>query len=552
MITNYLSRSGEHLTVSKNPVADLRLNRADGITLWLCFLLFLVMIIGLVPVISATAPDASFTVNHTSGDKPLAVQFIDTSTHTPTKWFWSFGDGVSSVDSDPTHAYTKTGTYTVTLTVTNADGSDTLSRGDYITCTESNASPVASFTSTGATGAIPLTVKFIDTSTENPTSWAWSFGDGGTSAEQDPSHTYTKKGTYTVTMTATNSGGSATVTKDSYVTVSEEAIAPDASFTATTTAGTIPFTVKFIDTSSNSPTSWLWTFGDGYSALTQNPTHTYTQAGDYTVTMTATNSQGSSTATEPDYITAEMAVPIASFKADVTSGTAPLVVQFNDTSNNSPTSWSWYFGDEGSSTVQNPLHVFNDKGSYTIVLTVKNSEGSNSTSRPKYINVSALVTPSASFSVDTSSGLEPLTVHFTDTSINKPTSWQWTFGDGSSSSEQNPVHTYYSAGTYTIVLTVTNSQGSDTYTSSGRITVMGTTTLPTATPAITEEVMTMGPTNAPEVTQTPAASGTGSLSGTPSWLIPALFIIVIAVVIVILILRRRPPRGYSGSRGRDL
>jgi PKD repeat protein len=550
LITDNLSRQRKYLTFPKNPAAGLRLNRTNQDTAW-HLLIIIALICGLVPVVSATAPGASFTANQTSGDKPLSVQFIDTSTNTPTSWFWSFGDGVSSLDSDPAHTYTKAGTYTVTLTVTNADGSDTSSKSNYITCTASNASPLASFTSTGATGSKPLTVKFIDTSTETPTSWAWSFGDGGTSTEQNPSHTYAKKGTYTVTMTATNSGGSATITKDSYITVSEEAVAPSASFTATTTAGTIPFTVKFIDTSSNSPTSWLWTFGDGYSAIIQNPTHTYAQQGDYTVTMTATNSQGSSTATKPDYIIAEMAIPIASFNADITSGTAPLVVQFNDTSNNSPTSWSWYFGDEGSSTVQNPLHVFTSKGSYTIVLTVKNSEGSNSTSRAKYINVSALVSPSASFSVDRSSGPDPLTVHFTDTSVNKPTSWQWTFGDGSTSTEQDPVHTYYSAGTYTVVLTASNSQGSDTYTSAGRITVTGITTPPTATPVVTEEVLTLAPTNVPEETQAPASSGTGSPAASSGWLIPALVIVVVVVVIVILILRRRPPMGH-GSRGRDL
>lgn len=550
---NHLSGLGEPISISKNPVAGIRLTRTTRNTVW-PLLLLLVMLVGLVPVVCANAPVASFTANLTTGENPFAVQFVDTSTNSPAQWFWSFGDGTSSSESDPVHTYTIDGDYTVTLTVTNADGSHTVTRTGYISCTESAALPVPAFTSSATSGSKPFTVKFIDTSTESPTAWAWSFGDGATSAEQNPSHTYTKKGTFTVTLTVTNSGGSATATKGSYIVVSEASVAPVASFSATTTEGSIPLTVKFIDTSTNGPTSWIWTFGDGYSDVVQNPVHTYTDDGTYTVTMTATNSVGSSTALENDFITAELAAPIASFEADVTSGTAPLVVQFNDTSKNAPTSWSWYFGDDESSVLRDPLHVFNSAGSYTVVLTVKNEEGSNSTSRKKYINVSSLVAPVVSFTMDKTSGADSLTVHFTDTSTNKPTSWEWTFGDGSTSSEQNPVHTYSGAGTYTVALTATNSQGSRTYTSPGSITITGITAAPTATPIVPEEVLTLTPPDNPTIapTEVPteaAAASTGSSSG---WLIWVLIIIAAAVIIGILLLRRRPPRGHSGSKSRDL
>jgi len=543
-IRNGGSRSSQNITkTGRSP------GRASRKPMWILFLILAVMLSGIVTIAGASAPVASFTTNVTSGSNPLSVQFIDTSTNTPTKWFWSFGDGGVSEDSDPTHAYTIDGVYTVTLTVTNADGSHSITRANYITSLKSVAPPVAGFVSTGATGSNPLSVKFVDASTNSPTSWVWSFGDGGSSIEQNPTHTYTSKGTFTVTMTATNSGGSNTVTKDAYVTVSQDSVAPTASFVATTTSGFTPFTVKFVDTSVNGPTSWVWTFGDGNSVFVQNPTHTYTSEGTYTVTLTATNSMGSSTATKLDYISAELDEPIASFTADVTSGTAPLIVQFNDTSKNAPTTWTWNFGDDTTSNAKDPLHKFTTAGSYSIILTARNSIGANTTSRSQYINVSALTAPEASFSVSPTSGLEPLTVRFTDTTINAPTAWQWTFGDGTSSSEQNPSHTYQGSGTYTVVLTATNSQGSGTKTLQDVISVTGLTIATTATPVPTEvtvaetQVATVTTTSPPEVSST-------ETSALP--IIPILIVIAAVVIIGILIMRRRPPRGHYGSRRGDL
>jgi PKD repeat protein len=549
MILESTSRPGKTVFLSVKTAAGRQPDRSHRHMVWPLFVI-LVLLAGLVPVVCADAPIGSFTANVTTGAKPLAVQFIDTSTNGPAKWFWSFGDGSTSAESDPVHLYTIDGVYTVTLTVTNFDGSHSVTKANYITVIKSVAAPEATFVSTGTSGSKPLTVKFIDTSSNAPNSWAWSFGDGGTSAEQNPTHIYVNKGSFTVTLTATNDGGSATVTKGGYITVSEESMAPVASFTATKVSGSTPLTVKFIDTSTNGPTSWVWTYGDGYSDTVQNPTHTYTGKGSYTVTMTATNSIGSSTASKDNYITAKLAEPIASFTANITSGTAPLTVQFNDTSQNAPTSWSWFFSDGDNVAVQNPVHQFTTAGSYTVVLTAKNEAGTNATSKAKYINVSATLIPVVSFSVDKTSGSDPLTVHFTDTSRNSPTSWEWTFGDGSTSTDQNPSHTYYNAGHYSVVLTATNAQGSRTYTSPDAITVTSTTTQTTATPEVTE--VTPADTPAATATETPVPSVTVSAGSSSGWLLPLLLILAVVAIIVILVLRRRPPRGHHGSRGRDL
>ncbi len=165
------------------------------------------------------APVAAFTGSPTSGTVPLTVNFTDQSSGAPTSWSWVFGDGGTSTAQNPSHAYTVTGTYTVTLTATNAAGSDGETKTNYITV-NACAAPVAAFVGSPTSGSMPLTVNFTDQSTNSPTSWSWTFGDGGTSTAKNPSHIYSAAGTYSVTLTAANGCGSDPETKTNYITVS--------------------------------------------------------------------------------------------------------------------------------------------------------------------------------------------------------------------------------------------------------------------------------------------------------------------------------------------
>ena len=341
---------------------------------------------------SANLPVANFVGTPTSGAAPLTVQFIDNSTNTPTSWNWNFGDGSSSTHQFPSHTYTIDGTYTVTLTVTNSGGSNALTRTNYITVGSGVVAPVATFTGSPTSGTVPLTVTFTDSSTNTPTSWNWNFGDGNSSTLQNPSHTYSSTGTYTVSLTAINSAGSNTSTRTNYITVGSGVVAPVAAFTGSPTSGAAPLTVIFTDSSTNTPTSWSWNFGDSSSvnATQRNPIHTYASTGTYTVSLTATNAAGSNTSTRPSYITVSSGVvaPVANFVGTPTSGTAPLAVQFTDNSTSSPTSWNWNFGDGNSSILQNPTHIYTSVGTYTVSLTATNAAGSNTTTVTNYITVS--------------------------------------------------------------------------------------------------------------------------------------------------------------------
>ncbi len=248
-------------------------------------------------------PGANFVGSPTSGTRPLSVVFADTSTGSPTSWSWSFDDGGTSTAQNPTYTYVTAGSYTVTLTVTNTFGSDTETKTNYITVSEPGAPPVANFTGTPTSGTRPLLVTFTDTSTGTPTSWSWSFGDGNTSTAQNPTHTYMTAGTYTVNLTATNTNGSDTATKTGYITVTDPLIPPVADFIGSPTTTFRLLSVAFTDLSTESPTSWSWNFGDGGTSTAQNPIHQYMSTGTYTVSLTATNSQGSDTETKTNYIT---------------------------------------------------------------------------------------------------------------------------------------------------------------------------------------------------------------------------------------------------------
>ena len=245
--------------------------------------------------------------------------------------------------------------------------------------------PVAGFEANVTADRLPLAVRFNDTSTAHPGVWAWDFGDGTLSDEQNPEHVYAKPGTYTVRLAVKNVAGTASETRTGYITV-QNAIVPAADFTVNATSGEAPFAVGFTDTSTGKPMAWEWEFGDGAVSTEPDPAHVYEVPGTYTVKLTVENSKGSTTAARD--VTAEVPVPappIASFAVDATSGEAPFAVAFTDTSLKSPTAWAWDFGDGNASDEQNPTHVYASPGVYTVTLTATNDLGTGNVTKPQFI-----------------------------------------------------------------------------------------------------------------------------------------------------------------------
>ena len=166
-------------------------------------------------------------------------------------------------------------------------------------------------------------------------------------------------------------------------------VAPVAAFTSNVQSGTTPLTVQFTDQSTGTtPLTYLWDFGDGGTSNAKNPSHTYATEGIYTVILTVTNAAGSASESKTDYIDVTAPLPTAQFTSSSTTGPAPLTVQFTDTSVSSgDTGYAWDFGDGGASTDRNPSHMYTTEGLYTVILTVSNTQGTDSKIRTNYINV---------------------------------------------------------------------------------------------------------------------------------------------------------------------
>jgi PKD repeat protein len=432
----------------------------------------------LITVTTPGGPTAAFNANPVAGLAPLTVQFADLSTAGSsliTGWSWVFGDGATSTEKSPTHIYAATGAYDVSLTVTTAVGQSVASKPAYI-AVSAQGGPTAAFIASQTTGVAPFSVQFASQSvagTSPIVSWNWDFGDGSTSMEQAPSHVYTTSGAKTVTLTVNSATGSNSSVKTDYLTVAEP-VAPIAGFSANVTTGLTPMSVQFVDQSiagTSIVKAWLWNFGDGFTSTEASPSHVYSNSGVYTVSLTVTTDAGADTEVKNQYINASSpTLPDADFTASPLTGTSPLSVQFasQSTAGSSPiTAWSWNFGDGSTvSSLQAPRHTYTKAGYYDVTLTVQTARGSDTERKNLFVTVNAGETaPSAAFQGTPTYGTSPLTVQFSDSSIagtSSITAWYWDFGDGSTSTQQNPSHVYTAAGSYTVSLRVTTSVGADT------------------------------------------------------------------------------------------
>jgi len=206
-----------------------------------------------------------------------------------------------STSQNPVHTYTNTGLYSISLTASSSTSVDSEFKLNYINVTAYPFTPVAEFYSNITRGAIPLTVQFMDSSTNSPASWLWDFGDSTNSTDQNPTHTYNLNGTFDVSLTVGKSGNFNSTTKSSYITASADP--PTSNFMAIPIEGDYPLTVNLYDQSTNTPTTWDWDFGDGTAhATVQNPTHTYMFENQYTVKLVVSNTYGVSDLTKPYYI----------------------------------------------------------------------------------------------------------------------------------------------------------------------------------------------------------------------------------------------------------
>ena len=407
-------------------------------------------------------PSCSSFFQYTLGLCP-EVLFFDGSTSSPgsvVSWQWDFGDGSTSNSQNPSHTYTANGLYLTCLTISTTDGcTDTYCDTINVSCI---APPSCNADFQYTLGACP-TVSHFDASTASPgsvASWSWDFGDGTTSNSQNPSHTYGANGSYVTCLTITTTDSCSSTHCDTVVVSCITPPGCDAFFQYT--SANCP-SISFFDASTSSPGSvinWFWDFGDGSTSSMQNPSHTYSANGTYLTCLTVFTSD-SCTSTYCDTINISCITPVtcdANFQ--YTLGLCPTI-GFFDASTSSPgsvASWSWSFGDGSTSNSQNPSHTYGANGSYVTCLTITTTDSCTSTHCDTVV-VSCIAPPGCDAFFQYTSANCP-SISFFDASTSSPGSvinWFWDFGDGSTSSMQNPSHTYSANGTYLTCLTVFTS-----------------------------------------------------------------------------------------------
>lgn len=397
---------------------------------------------------------AAFTAGQTAGCAPVAIAFQDASTGGPTAWQWNFGNGSTSTLQNPSTTYFTPGTYTVTLTATNGAGSNTVVRTGYITI---YGKPGVAFAADDSTGCAPFGVRFTDASSAAPgttnAGWEWDFGNGTGASVQNPSTTYAAPGNYTVSLKVTNDKGCvASAGKTGYIQLTG-GLSLDFNTTGPARCRA-PFPVSFTNNSTGpGALSYLWNFGDGGTSTAANPTHTYAAPGSYNVWLAVTSSSGcTDTLRRNGYV---------NIQNITTSFTAPDSVcrlspaTFTNASTPAGVSSAWDFGDGTTSTATSPVKIYNTAGTYTVRLLQTFSYCTDSFSR----TIRVIPKPAAGFASSQPFRCQPpLTVNFTDASANA-VSWEWAFGDGATSTLQNPSHAYTAYGNYAVRLVVTNASG---------------------------------------------------------------------------------------------
>jgi PKD repeat protein len=399
------------------------------------------------------------------------IKFTNLSENS-NSWHWSFGDGSSSEEKNPTHAYGSHGSYQVTLTAKNKNCE--VSFNQFITVQqglEADFSPTESMsceTDEILGGCIPKTINFIDLSlfSEDIASWSWDFGDGETSSSQNPSHTYTVPGDFPVILSITDIAGCQSI-KEQLVQVTDQQ--PIADFIVDKEIACVMEAIVFTDNSEGEVDFWCWDFGDGLTMQTTNSNvaHSYTSFGVFTVKLIASFKGCKS----PQVVKEELITildPSPEFEIEKNCDDPYTVIFTNSTVNSD--SFFWDFGDTKTSDVESPdAHTYAVTGLYIVKLTASNNTTGCTVTTALPVNIYDV---SADFETDNLKLCKNDAATFSNLSVDGA-SYQWDFGNGTASTaiSPNPV-IYTTPGLYTVTLKVTDNDGcSDTKTRSEYISV---------------------------------------------------------------------------------
>jgi PKD repeat protein len=397
------------------------------------------------------------------------VQFQDASFSTnplsPLTYAWDFGDGTTSEESNPLHQYQAFGTYPVTLTISTDDCSSVyqqiLQIDTFIYIP--NCQPGFTY---GASYVDPWEIQFWDySSTEDPIiDWFWNFGDGTTGTGSQVTHQFNAPGYYEVTQTIT------TLTCGERV-IMQPVFINDYSYCFSSFASnqvsdkTISLTgYAFYDATD---AQWWWDFGDGNTSNAgPEVTHTYSQGGEYDISLTTTAADGCSyTTTWPDVLIFDSTICYTNFYYYLNYGGAASFYHYSYLPAGGTNTWTWDFGDGTTGSGENPIHIYTEAGVYDVTLTAGNGDCSDTYTQQVYVDEWILQQCYASWGSYIPDYSDPNTMSFSSYSfsVDPNMSLTWDLGDGTMvNNEAYFNHTYEADGVYTVTLIVASDNCSDT------------------------------------------------------------------------------------------
>ena len=434
-------------------------------------------------------PQAAFTSNSTLACAPTNIQFTDNSTPgsgSITSYLWDFGDGTTSNQQSPAHAYPQPGYYGVSLTVQNSGGcSNTAGAARYLRVVD-GIQPNFVFNQSSAYCVAPFTGTLLNqTAGPGTLTYNWTIANGATPANStavSPIITFPSDGTYNVTLQVSSTFGCSAQIMDPLILSDNSAIINGPTTVCVNTPAT------FSNGSTPAPPSFTWTFGDGTTSNAPSPAKTFTTTGTSSVTLVNKYAGCTTTATEPITV---INPPTPAFTATNTSSCkAPLTVSFTDHSTPIPSSWLWDFGDGQTSPAQNPSHTYTTTGTFSVTLTVKGAGSScpGSTTITSFVTIQAPTVTIGGTLAACTKGTGSLSTISPIANVNAPDgvsgyAWSAPSSNEGSSSSATPTFTYNTAGAYTINLTVTTTGGCTATASKGI--QIGTPVSPAFTPSAT-------------------------------------------------------------------
>lgn len=380
----------------------------------------------------------------------LDIKFKGFAAYEPLAWKWDFGDGSTSTNPSPAHRFAKPGNYTISLVTTKANAIDCDSQDSTFIELQVHDTPNTNFSF--VTPCTNDSTRFTNTTvlatSEKVKSWRWDFGDGTTSGKQHVTHLYKSPGTYIVKLYAVTEAMCVNETSKTVIIYPP----PQARFSLPSNCGT-SLTFQNLSTATAPNTMrYEWDFGDGTAKVTtKDPMHTFAATGTYLVKLKVTSNVGCVDSTQQQIEV--FPKPVVNFSLPDICLRDEAVFQNLSSVPAGTLSYKWFFGDGNTSTEVNPRHRYAAVGNYAVKLVVTSDKGCRDSLTTTYtINGS---TPAPNFTI--SSFCQREGVSFQDASsvaFGKVVRWEWNFGDGSTSIEQNPQHVYAAAGTYQVSLRV--------------------------------------------------------------------------------------------------